>query len=623
MGTGTPLYGDRAPTIGQYVVIAGSALLDNERTLTGTSNQIVVTDNGAGSTVVLSTPQDIHTGASPTFAGVTLTAAANISLTNTVAAGESLIDCHIIQGDDDALTGTLRGAYITASCGDEVATGTIRGIEMKARAGYPGETGANVNVLEGFSVSSDAKTYDVTTHRGGEIILDGGAGTSTLAVGLRIANNFQANRATTSYALEIYRDSFDYTADIYLSSGGLIGGASGHLKIDSSGWVGVGCVPTKRLDVQIVDDTAGVGFRVFNSDGSIDFHNGTGTANEFQPVMIGDSAGSSKGTYLIGRVIAGDDTGTTPVFWIDGRRTAGALQNRPVLAIGTYATVKFLVDKDGKTSLGTASMPTRQLDIRGTNDILVGTTVIDNTTAGLYWYSTTGYAIRREAGAWEATYPRLMITWNTGINIDTDGTFNITLGMAGGNVGVGTAPTGKLHVDQPSTTAAIPVLVLDQGDVSEQCIQFSSDATDRDIHLFTVNVTGAPAMDWLETPDIFSLNKGLDVSAGAISSATLTLSAAGPTDNLDVSGVNAVFINTVDNNVTLGGTVGGVDGQMLFIVVDDATNNFTIENEEGTGNQDFVLHAGADETMTAEHGGWIFVNHGGAHWHDASHAKHV
>ena len=104
---------------------------------------------------------------------------------------------------------------------------------------------------------------------------------------------------------------------------------------------------------------------------------------------------------------------------------------------------------------------------------------------------------------------------------------------------------------------------------------------------------------------------------------TLDLSAAGPTDNLDVTDVNTVFINTADNNVTLGGTVGGVDGQILCVVIHNATNNTTIENEEGTGNQDFVLHAGADETLIAEYGGWVFINHGGTHWHDASHAKHV
>jgi hypothetical protein len=39
--------------------------------IAGTSNQVIVTDDGDG-TITLSTPQDIHTAASPTFAGMTL-----------------------------------------------------------------------------------------------------------------------------------------------------------------------------------------------------------------------------------------------------------------------------------------------------------------------------------------------------------------------------------------------------------------------------------------------------------------------------------------------------------------------------------------------------------------------
>jgi hypothetical protein len=104
---------------------------------------------------------------------------------------------------------------------------------------------------------------------------------------------------------------------------------------------------------------------------------------------------------------------------------------------------------------------------------------------------------------------------------------------------------------------------------------------------------------------------------------TLALSAVGPTDDLDVTDVNTVFVDTGSNNVTLGGTVGGVNGQILLVLVHDPTNNFIIEDHEGTGNQDFYLHAGADEQMTGEYGGWIFINMAGNHWHDASHAKHV
>ncbi len=64
--------GGGAPANADYVTLSLNSTLTNERVLTGTANQITITDGGAGSTVTLSTPQNIHTGASPTFAGLTL-----------------------------------------------------------------------------------------------------------------------------------------------------------------------------------------------------------------------------------------------------------------------------------------------------------------------------------------------------------------------------------------------------------------------------------------------------------------------------------------------------------------------------------------------------------------------
>jgi len=57
-----------APDDAQYVTLAINGTLTNERVLTGTANQIIITDNGAGSTIVLSTPQDIATSSAVTFA---------------------------------------------------------------------------------------------------------------------------------------------------------------------------------------------------------------------------------------------------------------------------------------------------------------------------------------------------------------------------------------------------------------------------------------------------------------------------------------------------------------------------------------------------------------------------
>ena len=64
--------GGGAPTNAQYVVMALDATLSDERVLTGTTNQITVTDGGAGGNATLSTPQDINATANVTFAILTI-----------------------------------------------------------------------------------------------------------------------------------------------------------------------------------------------------------------------------------------------------------------------------------------------------------------------------------------------------------------------------------------------------------------------------------------------------------------------------------------------------------------------------------------------------------------------
>jgi len=63
--------GGGAPTDASYLTLGTNAALSAERVLTGTSNQIILTDNGAGGTIVLSLPQSIATSSSPTFANIT------------------------------------------------------------------------------------------------------------------------------------------------------------------------------------------------------------------------------------------------------------------------------------------------------------------------------------------------------------------------------------------------------------------------------------------------------------------------------------------------------------------------------------------------------------------------
>jgi len=67
--------GGGAPVGASYVTLAVDGTLTSERVLTGTSNQITITDAGAGSTVTLSTPQDIATGSSVQFGRIGVLAA--------------------------------------------------------------------------------------------------------------------------------------------------------------------------------------------------------------------------------------------------------------------------------------------------------------------------------------------------------------------------------------------------------------------------------------------------------------------------------------------------------------------------------------------------------------------
>lgn len=61
-----------APATVAYVTIGNTSSLSAERALVGTTNQITVTDGGAGGNVVLAAPQSIAATSSPTFAGLTV-----------------------------------------------------------------------------------------------------------------------------------------------------------------------------------------------------------------------------------------------------------------------------------------------------------------------------------------------------------------------------------------------------------------------------------------------------------------------------------------------------------------------------------------------------------------------
>lgn len=105
---------------------------------------------------------------------------------------------------------------------------------------------------------------------------------------------------------------------------------------------------------------------------------------------------------------------------------------------------------------------------------------------------------------------------------------------------------------------------------------------------------------------------------------TITIN-TGPADqdDVNVSGVSVIFLDCSGSDIVIGGFIGGVNGQVLHIARLCATaNDGTIRHNKATGNQRILLHAGADETINGEYGGWALMCNG-TNWFDTSHSKHV
>lgn len=159
-----------APANADYVTLSLNGTLTNERVLTGTANQITITDGGAGGNVTLSTPQNIATTSSPTFAGLTLTSPLTVP---SGGSGAATFTAHGV------LLGNGASAFnvTTAGTSGQVLTSNGAGADptfQTPTAGAP--VGASYVTLSTDATLTSERVLTGTANR--IIVTDGGAGST-------------------------------------------------------------------------------------------------------------------------------------------------------------------------------------------------------------------------------------------------------------------------------------------------------------------------------------------------------------------------------------------------------------------------------------------------------------
>jgi hypothetical protein len=169
VGNGTDAVTSVGPLTDGQLIIGSTGGDPVAASLTGTANQITVT-NGVGQ-ITLSTPQDIATTSSPTFAGASIatTGSGTTTIGNTTSGGSVAVRTSITN------TLTLTPGMMTATLGTQTTAGTAGGaISMTAGVGATTGAGGAFNVTGGTGG---------TTGVGGAVAILGGYGGGTSGSG--------------------------------------------------------------------------------------------------------------------------------------------------------------------------------------------------------------------------------------------------------------------------------------------------------------------------------------------------------------------------------------------------------------------------------------------------------
>lgn len=374
-GTGLTSFG----TANQVLGMNAAASAYEYKTISGTTNQITVT-HGVNS-VTLSTPQNIHTAASPTFADLTLSDTTS-TFSQTSSAGAATAN---ITGSSNAiltLTGTSTGTIVantTSGLGPQIIltdltapdvfyTTSLPKIEFRNTNATSHTNGRKIGAVlfngstggsyaPGGVIDSTAEgTFSITSLPTAISIHTTPASSTSPVERLRVASTGET-RFLSGAGIRIYdSDNSNYVAIVPPSTGTLTAnytltlpttdGASGEvLSTDGSGvlsWISGAATDT----LYSADGTVGSG-RVATITDDLTF-DGTASSGSFEAAM-GDNTGFGEAKLLLSSggqaaIVFTDSTGNAYI----GADPSGVLltSNIPGTEIGLTGTVKFTLGSD-------------------------------------------------------------------------------------------------------------------------------------------------------------------------------------------------------------------------------------------------------------------------------------
>lgn len=194
-----------------FVVLSLDGVFPNERVLTGTANQVILTDGGAGGNITLSLPQSIATTSSPTFA--------NLTLTNPLpaASGGTGIASYAI---GDLLYAS--GATTLSKLADVAAGSFLRSGGVGTAPLWSTTTLPNSATTGDLVYASAANTYsNLADVAAGSYLRSGGVSTAPLWSTTTLPNSATTGDLLYASAANTYSNLADVAAGSFLRSGGV------------------------------------------------------------------------------------------------------------------------------------------------------------------------------------------------------------------------------------------------------------------------------------------------------------------------------------------------------------------------------------------------------------------